>query len=107
VTLAFFLGGPLALSTGIGDKVLAPGFQPRFFWSCWSFLRSTSPRQGVYVHYCHDAEQYRRWHDRIVDHLSRTGLILLQRCVPICYRENVFRSGGRSGRLEEQIEALG
>ena len=104
--VAFFLGGPLALCTGRGEKVspLAPDHDFLVLLVLPGVHVSTA---RVYSHYRHDADQYRRWHDRIADHLSRNGIDSVVGMRANMLSSTCFGLEGDLARLEEQIEALG
>jgi 4-diphosphocytidyl-2-C-methyl-D-erythritol kinase len=71
--VAFFLGGPLALCTGRGEKVRP--LDARYDFTALLVIPSVNVSTArVYANYLHDADLYRRHHDRIASLLSENRI---------------------------------
>jgi 4-diphosphocytidyl-2-C-methyl-D-erythritol kinase len=103
--VAFFLGGPLALCTGRGEKVtpLALSYDFQALLILPSINVSTA---RIYANYVHDADLYQRQHKRITAYLAKNRIASVVKLRTNMLARTCFSLEGKLAELKNQIEAL-
>jgi 4-diphosphocytidyl-2-C-methyl-D-erythritol kinase len=104
--VAFFLGGPLALCTGRGEKVTP--LDIRYDFTALLVIPSVNVSTArVYAHYVHDADLYRRHHDQIASLLSENRIDSVARMCVNMLAGVCFALESDLATLKSRIEGLG
>jgi 4-diphosphocytidyl-2-C-methyl-D-erythritol kinase len=103
--VAFFLGGPLALCAGRGEKVtpLALSYD---FLALLILPGVNVSTAKIYAHYIHDADLYQRQHKRITAYLAKKRIDSVVKMRTNMLARTCFSLEGKLAELKNQIEAL-
>ena len=104
--VAFFLGGPLALCEGKGEKV-SPVAVSYDFLALVVLPGVHISTAKVYANYVHDADLYRRQHDRIIAHILKSRIDLVTEMRTNMLAETCFSMESDLARLKARIETIG
>jgi 4-diphosphocytidyl-2-C-methyl-D-erythritol kinase len=103
--VAFFLGGPLALCTGKGEKIHA--LNENFDFLALLFLPDVNvSTKKVYANYRHDSALYRKLSERINNHIRKNRIDLLAKECVNMLEESCFGLAGNLAELRDIIESL-
>jgi 4-diphosphocytidyl-2-C-methyl-D-erythritol kinase len=103
--IAFFLGGPLALCTGKGEKVKI--FEKKFNFLAILIIPDISvPTKRVYANYKHDQALYNSLKKRIIDCIAKNDIDLLPRMCANMLASSCFNLNKKLADLKEEVESL-
>jgi 4-diphosphocytidyl-2-C-methyl-D-erythritol kinase len=103
--VAFFLGGPLALCTGKGEKIRA--LNENFDFLALLVLPDVNvSTKEVYANYQHNSALYRKLSERINSHIRKNRIDLLAKECVNMLEESCFRIAGNLAELRDIIESL-
>ena len=104
--VAFFLGGPLALCTGKGEKIrqLAGSLDFRALVIVPNVTIST---KKVYENYTHDQALYERWARDIAGHIRENRIDLVAEMCANMLERTCFKLFEELGELKETVASLG
>jgi 4-diphosphocytidyl-2-C-methyl-D-erythritol kinase len=103
--VAFFLGGPLALCTGKGEKIRA--LNDNFDFLALLVLPDVNvSTKEVYANYQHNSALYRKLSERINSHIRKNRIDLLAKECVNMLEESCFRIAGNLAELRDIIESL-
>jgi len=103
--VAFFLGGPLALCTGKGEKIHA--LNENFDFLALLVIPDVNvSTKKVYANYHHDSALYRKLSERINSHIRKNRIDLLAKECVNMLEESCFRLAGNLAELRDIIESL-
>lgn len=103
--IAFFLGGPLALCTGRGEKI-AP-LTTRFDFTALLILPDINVSTAeVYAHYIHDVPEYERLSRAARTHIAEGRIDRLARMCANMLETSCYRVCAELGQLKRILESL-
>lgn len=104
--VAFFLGGPLALCTGRGEKTVE--LTGNFDFVALLILPSINISTAkVYAEYTHDQQRYRQWSRRANEYLRKNRIDLVTQMCANMLEASCYHVSKELGELKEVVEALG
>ncbi len=104
--IAFFLGGPLALCTGRGEKIAE--LHPRFAFAALLLLPNVNvSTKKVYTNYAHDPQLYQQLSRQVNSHLRENRIDLLVKLCANMLKGSCFHLFEELGELKNAVESLG
>jgi len=104
--VAFFLGGPLALCTGRGEKTAnLPGHFEFTALLVLPDINVSTPK--VYANYRHDPKQYRHLSQRANEYLKKNRIDLVAKMCANMLQASCYHVFKELGELKEVVEAFG
>ncbi len=103
--VAFFLGGPMSLCTGRGEKIKKLGeCEFRAFLILPDISVSTAK---VYANYRHDAGQYERFHKELTNLIEKNRIDLVCKMCANMLQESCFELHTKLKEYKNKVESLG
>jgi 4-diphosphocytidyl-2-C-methyl-D-erythritol kinase len=104
--VAFFLGGPMALCTGKGEKIrkLAQNFQ---FTAILLLPNINTSTAKVYGNYCHDHEKFMLLKSKIDGYIQKNRVDLTVKMCANMLQDSCFSLNKELAELKAQVESIG